>query len=126
MVQGADINIYESNECGASPTGRVYVTVSAPLSAQAANAFAGKEHFTVYPNPTTSTATISFDQFAQGSKYEIRVTDIMGKIIMKQSAIANSGQNIRQLDLSNYPSGIYIVTVISNEGTKTLKVYKEK
>jgi len=120
------INIYESNECGASPTGRVYVTVSAPLSAQAANAFAGKEHFTVYPNPTTSTATISFDQLAQGSKYEIRVTDIMGKIIMKQSAIANSGQNIRQLDLSNYPSGIYIVTVISNEGTKTLKVYKEK
>jgi len=122
------ITIFESNACGASPTGRLFVTASAPVALQATSESlpTGKQSFTVYPNPTTSTATIAFDQLTPGSKYEIHVTDIMGKTIIKQSAIANGVKNTSQLDLSKYPNGIYIVTLITNEEAKTLKVYKEK
>ena len=50
---------------------------------------------TIYPNPTTGTFTV------QGTATEIQVYDLFGNLVLRT--------NKRQVDMSGYPSGIYMV-----------------
>ena len=77
----------------------------------------------LYPNPAKTNATLSFN--ADG-KYAITVTDVSGKILQTKTGVAIKGENIIQLDVSQYASGIYLITIADEKNKKqTLKLNKE-
>jgi len=74
----------------------------------------------VYPNPSTGLVTINSTKNIS----TITVTNLLGQIILAQPAPLSSG--VRQIDLSNYPAGMYFVTVKSGDETETSKIVLDK
>ncbi len=69
--------------------------------------------FAVYPNPTTGIITID----GINSTTRVMVTNTQGQIISNISI-----ENTHQLDLSAQPSGLYFVKLVSDQGTKIVKL----
>lgn len=67
---------------------------------------------TVYPNPAVNEITIALQQLLQ-AKSIIRITDIAGKEVLKQSI--SGAQNNIKLKVNNLPAGRYFVSVLNNE-----------
>jgi|GEM_PF-1978925 len=71
----------------------------------------------VYPNPSSDVFSINSD-----SSGSLVVYDVIGKIIKTETI----DLGITKLDLSNYPSGIYLMKVITeNNQTQTIKLIKQ-
>ncbi len=69
--------------------------------------------FKLFPNPASNVLNISFKT---AGNYEIKVNDITGKLIHKET----SSESSTQLELSHYPSGMYFLS-INNEKFKFVK-----
>lgn len=88
-----------------SPTGALVESVSAE----------------VYPNPTTGPVTIMISG-QTASDVTIEVYSSIGKLLLTK--IASIGEN--HMDMSNYPQGQYIVTVMDGaEMAGTFKIIKK-
>ena len=75
----------------------------------------------IYPNPVTSIINIkSIDN--QTDKLTIELQDITGKTLHVQQ-FDNIG-NI-QIDLSNYPIGLYLIKLSSEQGVQIHKIVKQ-
>lgn len=73
------------------------------------------EKIKVYPNPTTGKIIISSAGFNC-----LSVFDIMGQTLIKN-------KNIKEIDLSSFPKGIYFIQLINNNMTKHIfKVFKSQ
>ncbi|MBP7821675.1 MAG: T9SS type A sorting domain-containing protein [Saprospiraceae bacterium] len=68
----------------------------------------------IYPNPTQSSAKVTFEAKANDD-LEIKVLDIMGNIILSTSAKAINGIQTVDLATESLPSGIYTVRIFSKE-----------
>jgi hypothetical protein len=81
------------------------------------NDFEFSSKLSVYPNPSSDVFSINSD-----TRGTIVVYDLIGKII-KSNTI---DLGITKLDLSNYPSGIYLMKVTNDKNeTKTMKLIKQ-
>ncbi len=67
----------------------------------------------VYPNPSAGLFTVSLPK---GKTFEMEVTDLTGKVIMKQIVKANA----TQLDLKGQAQGVYMLK-ISSEGNTAIQ-----
>jgi len=82
-----------------------------------------KAYSSVYPNPATSNATVSFN--AKG-KYTITVTDFSGKILLSKTGVSSATKNMYQLDVSRFASGMYNVIITDeNNNRQVLKLNKQ-
>ena len=70
----------------------------------------------VYPNPVTDMLTISNTEMMSG----IMVADMLGRILSTR----NVNDTETQIDMSNYPTGTYLVEVTVDGAVKTFKVMK--
>lgn len=77
----------------------------------------------VYPNPVTDMVNIEFSVFADATA-EISVYNYLGESIMSQT-FDPSFQNVLTLNLSAYPSGLYLVNIKTAEGVVTKKIILE-
>ena len=75
--------------------------------------------FTLYPNPAKGSVAITTQLVENGG--QIIVTDIFGKRVRVQ-ALSLGTNNI---DISNLSKGLYLVNVITNDGTKVKKLVIE-
>lgn len=74
----------------------------------------------IFPNPTNQSFTISFTE-TQESVKQLCIFDLQGKIMLKQENLSGNTINI-----SNLPTGTYIVQVISKRGKEyACKLVKE-
>lgn len=74
----------------------------------------------IFPNPANQSFTISFTE-TQESVKQLCIFDMQGKIMLRQENLSDNTVNI-----SNLPSGTYIVQVISKKGKEyTSKLVKE-
>ena len=74
----------------------------------------------IFPNPANQSFTISFTE-TQESVKQLCIFDMQGKIMLRQENLSDNTVNI-----SNLPSGTYIVQVISKRGEEyTSKLVKE-
>ena len=72
----------------------------------------------VYPNPVTDVLKIAnADTIANAS---FSIVDILGKTISQSKALNNNA-----IDVSNLSSGVYILSVSSEEGVKQIKFQKK-
>lgn len=74
----------------------------------------------VYPNPTKNTITIDLGN-NDLQNASIQLINVVGEVVFNQSVILRKNS----IDLSNYPSGNYLMKYSNNKGCKTLKVIKE-
>jgi hypothetical protein len=68
----------------------------------------------VFPNPSNGSFTVDFDNLKNVK--EIRILDLLGKIVFQKSINKQS-----KINIDNLPSGVYILTVIDNENKMTNK-----
>jgi len=119
-----NVSVYLSNACGRTATASLFVTVSSAFAQSVQSITTANSYLRVYPNPATSIATVAFDA-KQGIKYEILVRDLAGKSIIRESAVTKAGENKVPLNMDKYANGAYLVTLLTAEGYKTVKLYKE-
>ncbi len=69
----------------------------------------------VYPNPSAGMFTVSLPK---GKAFEMEVTDLTGKVIMKQTVKGNAAQ----LDLKGQAQGVYMLKIASEGNTAVQKL----
>lgn len=84
------------------------------------------ERTTVYPNPTaTGQLHIALGN-VHAQQATIRITDLLGKVIMQQEAALQNGSALVDLDISAAAPGIYLVTVSAGQQQVTRRVLFSK
>jgi hypothetical protein len=78
----------------------------------------------IFPNPVSGVSTLYFEGSAN-IEYQILVMNEFGQLIMQEERTGVDGINSTQLDLQSYASGLYFVTIASDDGKQILKVVKE-
>jgi len=79
-----------------------------------------KSLFKMYPNPAVN--TVEIDLGKTNSNSNVFITDFSGKIVYDDFNV--NKQNII-VDLKNYSSGLYFVTIISSKGKNVMKLIKQ-
>ena len=75
----------------------------------------------IFPNPTQKLLQIRFSNLSDNNKTEITLYNSAGVVMQNQKAMNLS----EQIDLSNYPSGWYILRVKVLDKYKEFKIIKE-
>lgn len=75
--------------------------------------------FALYPNPVSTEINISFPKDADQA--EFKLYNVLGKMVIK----ANINPLKNRVDVSELPSGMYIVSITSNNKTTSFKIIKE-
>jgi hypothetical protein len=79
-------------------------------------------HFSAYPNPTTNELSVMVS-LSEGEAYQIEVTDLYGAKVHNENHTFTNG--IHKLNTSEWNSGMYILQVATDKGSKYVKVMKE-
>ena len=79
----------------------------------------GQAKAKVYPTLVKDVVNI---EFSQDTKSELSVRDLTGRVILTQNT--PEGINVGTLNLSSLNSGMYILSIRSNEGVETVKIQK--
>jgi hypothetical protein len=75
----------------------------------------------VFPNPSTGIVHISISG-AAGRKMELRVLNVIGRVIYRESLTELNDRFITTLDLSKFASGLYYVKLESEESSTMRKL----
>ena len=75
----------------------------------------------IYPNPTTGVLNIKF--YNDGMS-EVKITNVLGKIIFN-TMIFEKGEINKQIDLSDFANGIYILELNNIYGIINRKIVLE-
>ena len=76
----------------------------------------GNDTFLVYPNPTNGVVTIKPE--VGNDQLIVSIYDFTGKKIF-------TGKNLRTIDLSRYPAGIYLMKIVKDEQVWQTKLIKQ-
>ena len=77
-----------------------------------------EKYFNVVPNP--SNGIFNLISGISDLDFEINITDAMGKLILSQKKI--SGNPLNEINLSNYPNGIYFLNIRTDNKSITKKL----
>ncbi|QHJ08047.1 T9SS type A sorting domain-containing protein [Hymenobacter busanensis] len=89
---------------------------SLPATAQAASAAArpassgDEKSILVYPNPSTGIVHVAVSGF-EGRKTELRVLNVIGTVVYRETMTELDNRFTRTLDLSRFASGLYYVKI---------------
>ncbi|MBI3233691.1 MAG: T9SS type A sorting domain-containing protein [Bacteroidetes bacterium] len=72
------------------------------------------EELDVYPNPFKDKVYIIYE----GKSSQLEVIDLHGKVVKKMKIV----KGMNEIDLKEYPSGIYLLRIEGGESTKILKL----
>ena len=82
-----------------------------------------KAEINLYPNPTNDIVNIDFT-LENSSTVSIRLTNLQGQVIHQIKMDGISGLQTATLDISDQSSGMYFITVTSDDGSFTEKIMK--
>jgi len=83
-----------------------------------------KNSILIYPNPSTGVFNLKIVDAKLG-KYDVVLTDIVGKVINNYSFEKQGSSSEQLFDLSNQPKGIYLIQISNGEGKSTHRLMKE-
>ncbi|MEP6845086.1 MAG: T9SS type A sorting domain-containing protein [Panacibacter sp.] len=82
------------------------------------------KNFTVFPNPAPEYTILRFTA-AKQEKIVVQLTDISGKVVVRQTHSSVIGENQLRMDVSGLAQGSYIATILSGgKISQTAKLYK--
>jgi hypothetical protein len=82
----------------------------------------GDESVTIYPNPNKGTFSLNIYSFKQ-EEVNIAVTDLTGKVVYQELIYSNSGDNKKEINLTNLQNGLYLVSVRKGNEVVTKKLF---
>lgn len=106
------------NDCGFSTSGVFDFTIQAT----GVHEWQGQQ-VTIAPNPTNALLYIRFTQ-ALTSDLNVEVFSLNGQLLQR-GRYANAGTEL-SIDLSEYPSGVYLVRLISDDAALTERILLQK
>ncbi|MEZ4722884.1 MAG: T9SS type A sorting domain-containing protein [Flavobacteriales bacterium] len=71
-------------------------------------------HFEIYPNPASDYVTVSVGQSAD---FSVEIMDLLGKTVLVQSSVS---KNSALINLTSVPSGLYMISIETENGEKHL------
>jgi uncharacterized protein YjdB len=71
----------------------------------------------IYPNPTDGAVTLEFETAAAR---HITISDMSGKTLLRQT----TNEQTVHVDISNYPAGVYLLTITEGKEQSTTRVVK--
>jgi hypothetical protein len=75
----------------------------------------------LYPNPTNGNARLSIVA-SESDEFNVTVYDVTGKQVMNMPRVSvQQGNNLVQLQTADLNSGMYYVSITSNDGARTVK-----
>lgn len=77
---------------------------------------------TIYPNPTAGIFDIEFKNEIK----LIKVSNLLGQVVYEEKVAQSAAGTKKNMDLSRFENGIYIINVSNNEGTSNYKVVLDK
>ena len=77
----------------------------------------------IAPNPANSVVNMSFVS-AAAFEYQAIISDVNGATIQRQNLAAKKGENTQSFDVSTLPSGVYALSLRTNDAVKTLRFVK--
>lgn len=80
------------------------------------------QNLVLYPNPVSDVVNLVYETQAQNTRIEIM--DLQGKILERKTFVG-SGFQQRQMDMSGYTSGIYLLNVSAGQSQVTRKLIVE-
>jgi len=92
-----------------------YATISESLSIEDREP---STSFNIYPNPSSETITVA-QKRGSNSRCRLFISDMSGRMVF---SIANTGDSFEQIDVSNWPAGIYTVSLIAEKISCTEKL----
>ena len=75
----------------------------------------------VYPNPFSDQVTLDFE-LSQGSSVQLRVLTLQGQVLHEESKPLSAGVHSLEVQSSDWPAGIYLYQLISEEAQATGKI----
>ena len=72
------------------------------------------KHLNIFPNPTRGLFNISFIS-EEMDNFEIIIVDAFGKLVSQEEKQDFIGEYSKQVDLSDYPRGIYMIQIRTND-----------
>lgn len=79
----------------------------------------------IFPNPTSDIFTLNIDGLSNGEEFTYLVYTSYGKEVYREIAQAKSDSYTKSIDMSNFVSGIYFVSLQTENGNSTMKVVKK-
>ena len=114
--QSYTVTLTLTNGCGT-----VDSTFTVTVAGIGINETALSRSLNIFPNPTDGAFTVNFN-LSKDQDVSIKVIDALGRsVLLKELGKVNGAQSIG-LDLSNNASGIYMVQIVSEEGTITRRI----
>jgi Secretion system C-terminal sorting domain/LVIVD repeat len=80
-----------------------------------------KDAISIYPNPTTDFIGINLSN-TNSTLIEIKILDLTGRTI--ETRPVRKGENNIRIRVSDYPSGVYMISFTTDQGTKVRKFIK--
>jgi hypothetical protein len=78
--------------------------------------------FNLFPNPTINEAYIQFPHLENELEINIKVIDMLGKLLYLTTNTINDGTEKITLDTRLFGNGLYNVIISSNQGSVTKKL----
>lgn len=82
------------------------------------------ETFAAYPNPTTGKFSVSIPGNSDNSAQTLQIFNETGALL--ESIVANSSETSVDVDITNYPSGIYFINFQDKNRKRFIKIQKIK
>lgn len=81
----------------------------------------GLSSVSTYPNPVEDMLHITFNDLIEGN-VRLELTDVSGKVILTTDLKSIDAGTTKQIDLSTYSTGIYLLNLTSDEGQMTERI----
>lgn len=87
-------------------------------------AFSNLESLSLYPNPNSGQFNLSASM-TQGQEALIAIYDMVGKQLYQMDVSLNTGENVIPVECGNLPSGVYHLSLISENEQRSLRLVIE-
>lgn len=102
------VELVVSDTCGTDTATQTIADVSTPE-------WALQRRLSMYPNPTQGRLTLDFGGPLE-AETRLRITDLSGRVLY-QTQLPTDGPSTRQLDMTQWAAGVYLIELRSARGT---------
>lgn len=88
-----------------------------------ANSFDNKNSLKAFPNPADNQLKLEY-YLSESTLVQTTITNHLGQIFYSEQTNKNSGKQSEPLNLSSYPTGIYLISVYTDNLHNTIKIIK--
>lgn len=79
----------------------------------------------LYPNPTTGRISVALPEIPGGGDYQLRLFDMSGRLLEQRNLSSSIGGDMLEMNIGEYSSGMYILSVQSGDKYSMLKISKQ-